>query len=66
MSGWEFLDSFSDYPESIKNQFTVYVFSSSIARRDKEQAKQYSFVSGYIRSPSPKKLPSEFIFPMKT
>lgn len=62
MSGWEFLDSFSDFPESIKNQFTLFVFSSSIARRDKEQAKLYSFVSGYIEKPFSKEIAQRIYF----
>ena len=48
--------------KSIKNQFTLFVFSSSIARRDKEQAKLYSFVSGYIEKPFSKEIAQRIYF----
>jgi hypothetical protein len=56
MTGWEFLDSFSEFPENIKEHFTVYILSSSIYDRDKEHALSYPVITEYIEKPITKKI----------
>ncbi|SFG23323.1 CheY chemotaxis protein or a CheY-like REC (receiver) domain [Salegentibacter agarivorans] len=50
MSGWEFIDEFLKFEESVKNQFTIYILSSSI-EDFKEKAEIYSAIKGFISKP---------------
>ncbi|PKD19988.1 hypothetical protein APR41_15020 [Salegentibacter salinarum] len=50
MSGWEFLDKFLKFEESLKNQFTIYILSSSI-EDFQEKAEIYSTIKGFISKP---------------
>lgn len=50
MTGWEFLDEFVSFNKEIKNQYTIYILSSSIEDfSDKEE--QYPFLSGFFSKP---------------
>jgi CheY-like chemotaxis protein len=51
MSGWEVLEVFSDFPESIKGVFTIYLLTSSVDSEDKENADASGLVSGFIEKP---------------
>ncbi|MCC8361264.1 response regulator [Salinimicrobium sediminilitoris] len=50
MSGWEFLDIFQEFKEHIKNQFQIFILTSSIEDFSNE-AKLYPFVSGFLSKP---------------
>jgi len=50
MSGFEFLDEFRKFDPEVKNQFVVYMLSSSI-EDFKIQAKKYPFVAGFLSKP---------------
>ncbi|MCY2687740.1 response regulator [Salinimicrobium sp. TH3] len=50
MSGWEFLDVFQKFEEHIKNQFQIFILTSSIEDFSNE-AKLYPFVSGFLSKP---------------
>lgn len=50
MTGWEFLDEFLKFNEGVKNQFTIYILSSSI-EDFKEKAEIYSSIKGFISKP---------------
>ncbi|WP_286761796.1 response regulator [Salegentibacter sp. UBA1130] len=50
MTGWEFLDEFLKFEESVKNQFTIYILSSSI-EDFKEKAEIYTSIKGFISKP---------------
>ena len=56
MSGWEFLDSFDDFSDTIKKQFRIYLLSSSVDDRDKEKAKQNKNVIDYLSKPLSKEM----------
>lgn len=50
MNGWEFLDKFREYDQYIKNQFTIYMLSSSVDDYE-EEAVKYPMVSGFFSKP---------------
>ncbi len=50
MTGWEFLDVFMQFEEMVKDQFTIYILSSSIEDFTKE-AKIYPFIQGFLSKP---------------
>ena len=51
MSGWEFLEAFIDLPHQLRNQFIIFILSSSVDERDKEKAEINPFVSGFLCKP---------------
>lgn len=50
MTGWEFLDFFIKFDERIKDQFSIYILSSSIEDLT-EKAKTYTFIQGFLSKP---------------
>tara|TARA_R100000935_G_scaffold22913_1_gene42123 strand:- start:339 stop:734 length:396 start_codon:yes stop_codon:yes gene_type:complete len=50
ITGWEFLDVFIKFKESIKEQFSIYILSSAIEdfRKEKEI---YPFIQGFLSKP---------------
>src|SRR3982751_6711155 len=51
MSGWEFLEKFKTLEENIKNQYEIYILSSSVDLRDIEKARENSLVVDFIEKP---------------
>ena len=51
LSGWDVLNSFKNFTEITKEQFIIYILSSSIASEDKERAANSPLVTGYIEKP---------------
>ena len=64
MTGWEFLDTFQDYDDQIKNQFIIYILTSSIENFSL-QKKQYPFVDGIISKPLKKEKLQEILVEYK-
>ena len=56
MSGWEFLEKFETLEDQIKNQFDIYILSSSIDPRDIEKAKENPLIINFIEKPLGKKM----------
>jgi CheY-like chemotaxis protein len=56
MSGWEFLERFEELDEVIKKQVKIYILSSSVDPRDKEQAGKNKHVEDYIVKPLTKEI----------
>lgn len=50
MTGWEFLEVFMQFDECVKEQFTIYILSSSIEDYT-EEAKTYTCVQGFLSKP---------------
>jgi CheY-like chemotaxis protein len=50
-SGWDFADHFEKLDEKIKNQFKIYMLSSSIDNNDKLRATENKNVVDYIEKP---------------
>jgi response regulator RpfG family c-di-GMP phosphodiesterase len=53
MSGWEFLEQFDKLDEKIKRRYEIYILSSSINPRDREQARLCNHVKDYMIKPVP-------------
>lgn len=51
LTGWEFLDKFKTFTEPIKNQFIIYILSSSIDPADIQRAKLNPLVTDFIEKP---------------
>jgi CheY-like chemotaxis protein len=51
MSGWEFLDHFSNLQDKIKKQLKIYILSSSVDVRDKKRASNNKYITDYIVKP---------------
>lgn len=51
LTGWDFLDIFKTYRESIQEQFNVYILSSSVDPMDIQRAKRHPIVIDYIEKP---------------
>jgi CheY-like chemotaxis protein len=51
MSGWEFLDEFSEFPDTYHAKITIFILSSSIDPEDKQKAASHPLVSGYFSKP---------------
>jgi CheY-like chemotaxis protein len=51
MNGWDFLDAFGQFNDTIRRQFTIYILSSSMQQSDEDKALAHPLVSGYIRKP---------------
>lgn len=50
LTGWEFLDIFLQFDATVKEQFTIYILSSSIEDFTKE-AEIYPCIKGFISKP---------------
>jgi len=51
MDGWEFMEELQVLKPSINKQIIVYIVSSSIAVEDKNKAKSYPDILGYLSKP---------------
>ena len=51
MDGWEFMEELTAIKPQIQKEFSVYIVSSSIAREDKDKAKAYDCIKGFISKP---------------
>ena len=51
LSGWDVLNRFKDFPEEIKQLYTTYILSSSVAVEDRNKAEENPLVSGFIEKP---------------
>lgn len=51
LSGWEFLDAFAAFSTKIHSRFSIFIVSSSVDERDKEQAERNPFVTGFLCKP---------------
>jgi len=51
MNGWEFLDEFIKIKSQISKNIDIYIVSSSSAPEDKNKAKTYKEINGYLCRP---------------
>lgn len=51
ISGWEFLEAFKLFDPSIKEQYDIYILSSSLDPKDINRAKKNSLVVDFIEKP---------------
>jgi CheY-like chemotaxis protein len=50
-SGWDVLDTLMSRPDFIREQYAIYMLSSSIATEDRNRANTHPLVSGFIEKP---------------
>jgi two-component SAPR family response regulator len=60
MTGWEFLDVFKDYRDQVKDQFNIFILTSSIETFSR-QKELYPFVCGFISKPLKKEKLQEIL-----
>lgn len=51
MTGWEFLEKFEKLSDTIKQQITLYILSSSVDERDKAKADNNKYIKGFLSKP---------------
>jgi CheY-like chemotaxis protein len=51
MDGWEFMDEIVSYKSKLKQKIAIYIVSSSIAVQDKDKAKTYTEILGFLSKP---------------
>jgi|SRR5579872_5872841 len=51
LTAWDFLGQYESFSEEIKKQISIYLLSSSISQRDRDKAKTYKYVKGFISKP---------------
>ena len=49
MKGWDFLSEYIKLKESYRRKITLFLLTNSIAEKDREQAKQYPCIKGYLQ-----------------
>lgn len=55
MDGWQFLNEYSSLKIKFAKEIKIYILSSSISLYDKEKAKTYNQIAGYLVKPIEKK-----------
>ncbi|MDD2822226.1 MAG: response regulator [Flavobacterium sp.] len=51
MDGWEFMDEIVSYKSKLNQKIAIYIVSSSIAVQDKDKAKTYAEILGFLSKP---------------
>lgn len=51
LSGWDVLERMKHWESAIKTHFEIYILSSSVNMRDKEQAQKHLLVTDYWEKP---------------
>ncbi len=51
ISGWEYLEAFELFDDSIKEQYNIYILSSSVDPKDINRAKENPLVIDFIEKP---------------
>ena len=51
MDGWEFMDEIVSYKSKLNQKIAIYIVSSSIAVQDKDKAKTYVEILGFLSKP---------------
>lgn len=53
MDGWQFLDDYTEFYDSLPKKPKIYMLSSSIFTADIEKSKEYRIVTDYLIKPIP-------------
>lgn len=51
LTGWEFMKYYEKFPEEVKAHIIIYILSSSVDYRDKENADTNPYIKGFISKP---------------
>ncbi len=61
LTGWDVLEILNGFPDAIKDQLDIYMFTSSINVEDKQKANDNPLVLGFIEKPLDKRVLKEII-----
>ncbi len=61
LTGWEFLEKFETFKDSIKNQFNIYMLSSSVDSADIKRSKLNPLVIDFIEKPLNKSIVTKIL-----
>lgn len=61
MDGWSFLERYDKIESKVKDQFTIFLLSSSIDPRDKQKAAANKYVKGFLMKPFRKTMVEEVL-----
>lgn len=50
-TGWDFMEEFQTFSETLKEQLNIYILSSSVDSRDMEKAASYKDIKGFLSKP---------------
>ena len=56
MNGWEFLEEYNKLDKSLHNEVVIIMLTTSDSMEDRAKAKNWEFVSDYIKKPLNKQL----------
>jgi two-component SAPR family response regulator len=51
LTGWDFLGQYENFSEEIKKHISIYLLSSSINQHDRNKAKTYERIKGFVSKP---------------
>jgi len=51
MKGWDFLSEYIKLKENYRRKITLFLLTNSIAEKDRDQAKQFPCIKGYLQKP---------------
>jgi len=51
MKGWDFLSEYIKLKDSYRRKITLFLLTNSIAEKDREQAKHFPCIKGYLQKP---------------
>jgi CheY-like chemotaxis protein len=51
MKGWDFLSEYIKLKESYRRKITLFLLTNSIAEKDRDQAKKFPCIKGYLQKP---------------
>lgn len=51
LTGWEFVEKFEEFNNSIKQQIAIYIVSSSVDQRDVDKAAANKYIKGFLSKP---------------
>ncbi len=51
LTGWDFLGQYENFNEEIKKHISIYLLSSSIDQHDRNKAKTYECIKGFVSKP---------------
>ncbi len=56
ITGWEYLEAFERFDPSIKNQYDIYILSSSVEPKDVNRARENPMVIDFLEKPLKKEM----------
>lgn len=51
MKGWDFLSEYTKLNENYRKKITLFLLTNSIAEKDREQARKFPCIKGYLQKP---------------